>query len=126
MKRVAVGDPLLRKAIDMLKSVIERLSVFPDCIMLKSIECYVKECDIIVNDLLKVLPNMFICYTLPEMSDVAEEASYWPGQVQKMCDSVKSLDRFAIYDSFYNETYKNLCEFREIIRSRNINLDRMG
>lgn len=107
----------------MLNTIIDRLKEIPDCVLLSSMEDYTKECEGIIMDLMKVLPAIIMSYSIPEMSDMSDDATYWPKQVQKMCDAVERFDRFAIYDSFYNEMYMNICEYRKIIINKGISVD---
>lgn len=122
MERVAAGDSFFERY-NMLDIIIDELREFPDCIMLNSIDEYAKKCESIIKHILSILPLMIASYSLPEMFDISGDAIYWPGQLQKMCDTVKLMDRFAIYDSFYNETYMNLCEYKDTIDARGIKID---
>ena len=74
----------------------------------------------VVNALMNILPAIISCYNDPKMSDVKEDALYWPGQVERIIKVLETDDCFEIADVLYNETRPNLMELKNIIIERGL------
>ncbi len=66
-----------------------------------------------VNMMMTLLPAIIDCYNNPGMEQFREDATYWPGQMQRIIDSLGSGDYFEVTDVLYNETRPNLIELRD-------------
>lgn len=65
-------------------------------------------------------PKIIAYYTDPAMSDVADDATYWPGQLQRILDAFSAGDDLATADILYNETRANLIELKDVLEKRGI------
>lgn len=69
----------------------------------------------LVNMMMTMLPAIIDCYNNPKMADFREDATYWPGQMQRIIDSFGSGDYFEVTDVLYNETRPNLIELKDTL-----------
>ena len=83
-------------------------------------DVYAQKAQRIVDDMMALLPSIINCYSDPKMSDVREDALYWPGQMERIIKALESHDRFEAVDVLYNETYPNLTELRDMLAERGI------
>jgi len=74
----------------------------------------------LVNMMAKIFPAIIDCYNNPKMSDVRDDATYWPGQLQRIVDAVNGGDCFEVTDVLYNETRPNLIELKGILVQRGL------
>ncbi len=74
----------------------------------------------LVNILAATLPSVISCYGDPRMSDLSGDALYWPGQMERIIDALKSGDWFKVADVLYNETHPNLIELKDTMVSRGL------
>ena len=74
----------------------------------------------IVNTMMTILPVIINCYNDPKMSDVREDALYWPGQLERIINVLEKDDSFELADVFYNETRPNLIELRDMLVKRGL------
>ena len=74
----------------------------------------------IVNTMMTMLPVIISCYNDPKMSDVREDALYWPGQLERIINVLEKDDSFELADVFYNETRPNLIELRDMLVKRGL------
>ena len=74
----------------------------------------------VVNTMMTILPAIINCYNDPRMSDVKEDALYWPGQLERIIKVLENDDSFEIADVLYNETRPNLIEFRNMLIERGL------
>ena len=74
----------------------------------------------IVNMMMTILPAIINCYNDPKMSDVREDALYWPGQLERIIKVLENDDSFELADVLYNETRANLIELRDMLVKRGI------
>jgi hypothetical protein len=89
-------------------------------LMRYDMEVYATEAQQIVDDMMALLPAIINCYSDPKMSDVKEDALYWPGQMERIIKALESHDRFEAVDVLYNETYPNLIELRDMLKERGL------
>ena len=83
-------------------------------------DVYAQKAQRIVDDMMALLPSIINCYSDPKMSDVREDALYWPGQMERIIKALESHDRFEAVDVLYNETYPNLMELKDMLVERGI------
>lgn len=81
---------------------------------------YAQQAQKTVDDMMALLPAIINCYSDPKMSDVREDALYWPGQMERMIRAFENNDRFEAVDVLYNETYPNLIELRDMLKNRGL------
>ena len=74
----------------------------------------------LVNLMMTILPAIIDCYNDPAMSDIREDATYWPGQMQRIIDSLGTGDCFEVTDVLYNETRPNLIELKGYLVQRGL------
>ena len=89
-------------------------------IMRYDMEVYAQKAQKVVDDMIALLPLIINCYSDPKMSDVREDALYWPGQMERIIKAFESHDRFEAVDVLYNETYPNLVELKDMLQERGI------
>ncbi len=70
--------------------------------------------------MMAVFPVIISSYADPRMSNVAEDAKYWPGQLERVLKAFEDGDDFATADILYNETRVNLIELRGILTEKGI------
>lgn len=83
-------------------------------------EIYAQQAQKLVDDMMALLPTIINCYSDPKMSDVREDALYWPGQMDRIIKALESHDRFEAVDVLYNETYPNLIELKNMLKERGL------
>ncbi len=74
----------------------------------------------LVDAMMAIFPAVISAYNDPRMSDLREDATYWPGQLERIIDSLEKGDMFEITDVLYNETRPNLIEIRDTLRERGV------
>ena len=74
----------------------------------------------LVNTMFEVFPQIIATYSDERLSDIAEDATYWPAQLEKIVNVLEKGDEFAIVDALYNETLPNLVELKNILIEREI------
>lgn len=85
-----------------------------------NMEGYAHDAQMLMDALMVEVPVVISYYYNVEMSDLAEDALYWPGQVERIIGALESGDDFATIDVLYNETRANLIELRRILLSRGL------
>lgn len=76
----------------------------------------------LVNSMIQNFPIIIAYYYNPLMSEYAEDATYWPGQLERIVNTINSGDELAVCDVLYNETYPNLLELKDILCKKGISL----
>ena len=89
-------------------------------LMRYDMDAYARNAQRVVDDMMALLPAIINCYSDPRMSDVREDALYWPGQMERIIKALESHDRFEAVDVLYNETYPNLTELKDMLTERGI------
>jgi hypothetical protein len=89
-------------------------------LMRYDMEVYAHNAQKVVDDMMALLPEMIMYYSDPKMTDVREDALYWPGQMERMIRALENHDRFEAVDVLYNETYPNLMELKDMLEERGI------
>ncbi len=81
---------------------------------------YAAAAEDLANSLVTYLPNIVSFYLDPRMSEHAEDATYWPGQVDRILKAFEAGDDMATADVLYNETRANLIELQCILKDKGI------
>lgn len=68
--------------------------------------------------MMEEFPKIIMYYADPRMSEYAEDAKYWPAQLERIIGSFETGDDFATADILYNETRANLIELRDILTEK--------
>ncbi len=74
----------------------------------------------IINMMMALVPTIINCYNNPKMSDVREDALYWPAQLERVIKALENDDSFELVDVLYNETRPNLMELRDMLEKRGL------
>ena len=53
-------------------------------------------------------PKIIVAYSDAKMADIADEATYWPSQLERIINAINDNDRFKIFDILRCETRENL------------------
>lgn len=101
---------------ELLIQIEETVSV----LMRYDMDSYAQQAQKLVDDMMALLPTIINCYTDPKMTDIREDALYWPGQMERIIGALESHDRFEAVDVLYNETYPNLIELRDMLKERGL------
>ena len=101
---------------ELIKQIEETISE----LMKYDMSNYATHAQVFVNNLIQLLPAIINSYSDPKMSDVRQDALYWPGQVERIIKALESHDRFEAVDVLYNETYPNLEELKGMLQERGI------
>ena len=81
---------------------------------------YSADAQALANTLVAAIPVVINCYNDPGLSDIREDALYWPGQLERIIGALKGGDWFAVADVLYNETRPNLIELRDVMTKRGL------
>lgn len=103
-----------------MNELIQLIEETVSALMRYDMEEYAEKAQKLVDDMMTHLPSIINCYIDPKMSDVREDALYWPGQMERMIKALESHDRFEAVDVLYNETYPNLTELKAMLEERGI------
>lgn len=70
--------------------------------------------------LISKLPVIIGYYGDPRMQEFADDAKYWPGQLERIIQAFGDGDDLATIDILYNETRPNLIELRDNLTKKGI------
>lgn len=70
--------------------------------------------------LISNLPEIIGYYNDHRMQEFAEDAGYWPGQLERIIQAFGDGDDLATIDILYNETRPNLIELRDNLTKKGI------
>lgn len=79
-------------------------------------ECFEKT----LREMMAIFPKLIVAYSNPTMSDMAQDAVYWPQQLERIIQTADSQDKIALFDVLYSETYMNLIEVNGIMNERKV------
>ena len=74
----------------------------------------------LVEAMMAIFPAIIASYSDPRMSDLREDATYWPGQLERIITALEKGDMFEVTDVLYNETRPNLIEIRDTLKERGV------
>ena len=103
-----------------MDELISQIEETVDAIFKYDTKNYAELAQKFVNTMLKMLPAIIDCYNFPCMADVRADATYWPGQMQRIIDVLETGDFFEVSDVLYNETRPNLLELKETLKSKGL------
>ncbi len=83
-------------------------------------EAYAEAAQSLVSDIMVQLPEIVKYYADPAMSENAQDAQYWPGQLDRIIGALNTGDDIATVDILYNETRANLVELRDILDEKGL------
>lgn len=73
-----------------------------------------------VNMMISLFPVIIDSYNNPKMEDLRGDATYWPGQLQRIIDALGSGDYYEVADVLYNETMQNILELKGVLEDRGL------
>lgn len=103
-----------------MSNILDILEQATTDILEADISSFSEDINLVINEMMKLLPEIIQSYSLDKMQDVASDATYWPQQVEKILGLVKKDDRLAIADALYCELRANLVEYKKLCFDRNI------
>lgn len=103
-----------------MDDMIALIEEVADALLRYDMDKYGTKAQELVSVLMKMLPAVIDCYNDPKMADVREDATYWPGQLQRIIDALEKGDYFEVTDVLYNETRPNLIELRDMLKNRGL------
>ncbi len=103
----------MNKLISKIEYVVERLLLYEQTE-------YAKAAEELVNMMISEFPVIISYYAVPEMSDYAKDAEYWPGQLERVLNALNAGDDLATADILYCETRANLIELRDILKEKGL------
>ena len=74
----------------------------------------------LVGMMMTLFPAIIESYNNPKMEEFRGDATYWPGQLQRVIDALGSGDYFEVTDVLYNETRPNLIELKGNLEKRGL------
>ncbi len=103
-----------------MKELVLKIEKVVSSLMRYDMDCYAQEAQEFVDDMVAALPTIIECYSRSEMSDVKEDALYWPSHLERIINALESPDRFEAVDVLYNETSPNLIELIDMLKERGL------
>lgn len=104
------------KFIDLLDELIELLETMTTHLMKNEMDKYEENISGLSRLLKMCFPQIIISYSDPALRSVAEDATYWSGQLGRIIETISADDKFAKIDVLYQETRVNLISYREMIK----------
>lgn len=98
-----------------MDEIIKKIEQAVMCLMQYRMEEYATHAQELVDMMMSVFPQIIALYADPTMKDHAEDAKYWPAQLERILDALQRGDDLATVDILYNETRANLIELKGII-----------
>ena len=77
---------------------------------------------LLVELMIETFPEVMAVYYNPLMAGHAQDAAYWPEQLERIIGTINSGDELAVMDVLYNETRPNLIELKGILEGKGIAL----
>ena len=74
----------------------------------------------LINSLLQELPGIISLYSDDRMKDISGDATYWPGQLERIIGALEAGDDFSTIDILVNETKANLIELKKELCERGV------
>lgn len=103
-----------------MDNVIELIKLTVNELIQYHLEEYAEYANRLVNVMFEVFPGIIALYSDERLSDIANEATYWPAQLEKIVRVLEQDDEFAVVDALYNETLPNLLELKALLIERGI------
>ncbi len=74
----------------------------------------------LIDSLVSSFTKIISYYTAPQMAEYAEDAAYWPSQLERILSAFNNGDDLALVDVLYSETRANLLELKDILMTKGI------
>nr|MCR5649858.1 hypothetical protein [Lachnospiraceae bacterium] len=84
-----------------MDELIDRIEQTVSELMQYDMEHFGPDAQEMVNHMMVLFPAIIECYKDPRMTDVKEDALYWPGQLERIIKSLEKGDYFEIVDVLY-------------------------
>ena len=104
----------------MIDELINRIEDTVYSLMKYDMELYSQKAQELAEEMISVFPSIISCYSGERMWDHAEDAKYWPGQLERVLNVLQTGDDWATADILFNETRANLVELKGILEERDI------
>lgn len=103
-----------------LENLIEQIEEMCVTLLELNTEKFNESYNSVIKKCITYFPVIISKYADPRLSDVSEDAVYWPAQLERMIECGSKNDTILIFDVFYNETRENLIEFLKLLDDRDI------
>ena len=103
-----------------MDELIGRIEDTVAILMNHDLERYAASAQELVNYMIALFPAIIECYNNPLLSDIKEDATYWPKQLNRVIAALEKGDYFEVADVLYNETRPNLVELKGILIKRGL------
>ena len=104
------------KYIDTLTNLADLLEKMTIELMKNQMDAYNSDVSSLSKLLMLCFPEIIISYSDPLLSDVAEDASYWSAQLERIVSTLNQSDKFNKIDVLYQETRTNLLSYIDMIK----------
>lgn len=104
-----------------MDALIEKIEETVYCLLKYDMEKYAVGAQELADMMMMIFPVIIAKYSDPRMKDHAEEAKYWPAQLERILNAFGAGDDFATADVLYNETRANLIELKYVLEKKGIN-----
>lgn len=105
---------------DRFETLILKIKTTVYELMQYRIDNFLENASELVDEMFNVFPEIIALYGDVRMSDLSDDATYWPAQLERIVNTLQSADDFAIADVLYNETLPNLEELKGILTERGV------
>lgn len=104
-----------------LDNLIHKLEQFTELIWKSDFKGFIDNSNELLSILFQDIPIIISLYSNDSMSDLSDDALYWPTQVEKIVKLINNKNDFlAIADSLYFELRANIIELKKILLEREI------
>lgn len=103
-----------------MDEIINNIEVVISHLLQAKYDEYSVEISQLINSMMQKFPMIISYYYDPLMNEYVSDATYWPGQLERIIKVVESGDEFAISDVLFNETRPNLMELKSILIEKGI------
>lgn len=115
-------DETLVIFIGKLEELIEVIDLLTEAIVKNKDYAAKRIMPVFTELLMEVVPIIIDSYELPQLEEVAEDAIYWQGQVERIMNALEGEDWFAMVDVLHFETKENLMTYKQMIEKAEIAL----
>lgn len=105
-----------------MDELINRIEETVSALLIYDMESYAERAQSLAEKAIETFPVITDIYADPRMSDHAEDAAYWPAQLERIVAALNKGDDLSTADILYNETRANLIELKGILEEKGISL----
>lgn len=106
---------------DKLEALIKELEIDTENILRNRRQDFKDNYQRLLTMMFDILPDIISSYSDERMTDLKDDATYWPAQVEKIVSLVTDgSDALAMADALYFELCGNLIEYQKVLVSRQI------